>query len=49
MEDMRPYAPIEIDEPGCQRPVIPVGVEVPQGNSRKAILARYKLARGIPL
>jgi hypothetical protein len=30
-----------------RRPQIPEGVDVPKGNSRAAILARYKLARGL--
>jgi hypothetical protein len=38
--------PVE-EPPVPRRPQIPDGVEAPKGNSRKAILARYKLARGL--
>jgi len=38
-----PTASREADE----RPRIPPGIEAPKGNSRKARMARYKLARGI--
>lgn len=45
--DQRWEVPIEEPRDNSRRPEIPDGVEVPTGNGRKAVLARYKLARGI--
>lgn len=47
LQRLRMPKPAELDCWGSARPTIPEGTECPAGNSRKARMERYRLARGL--